>query len=51
MIINGQQAEADFKALQELVRDSEIKVYQETTDEPIWALFGGGKDDMFVYDK
>ncbi len=51
IIINSQQTANDFNSLLELVKDSGIKVYQETSDEPIWRKLEGGKDDMFVYDR
>ncbi|XP_074602138.1 uncharacterized protein LOC141855856 [Brevipalpus obovatus] len=51
IIINSRQTGADFRALQQMVRNSAIKVYQETSDEPIWNIIEGGTDDMFIYDK
>lgn len=50
LVVNSKK-ERSQKLLPELEARVSFPVYQETSDEEIWSVLRGGKDDMFVYDR
>ncbi len=46
--VNGQSADND-KDQGKLIDRCAFPLFQDTTDTAAWSMFGGGKDDMYIY--
>ncbi|RWS28555.1 Selenoprotein Pb-like protein [Leptotrombidium deliense] len=53
IVINSRQqsSQLSIKVLSDIIGNTNISLYQETDESPVWEKLEGGNKDVFIYDR